>query len=303
MGHRKSDNGFFEGLGAEYVSLDIADLGSFGVLPDSGVLAIVHLAGMLPARMEGYRPQQYIDMNVTGTLNVLEYAVGCGAERVVYANSWSDLAYLADEQTVIPSDGPERFPLDNDHSVYSIMKNAGAHLCEHYAARHGFKQFTLRFPNIYLYHPKNTYYVDGKLRRQGLGNIISEIERGEDVELWGNPDRVRDMVYVKDCVQIIEKCLTAKSEGGTFNVGTGVGTTRRDQIQGLIDVFTPEGVEKPQIVVNRDKPDSPQYIMDVTKTRWQLGYEPRYDYLAFLQDYKKEMELNRFEAIWGTRDL
>lgn len=226
--------------------------------------------------------------------------MAAGAERVVYANSWSDLAYMADEQTIIPNDGSQRFPLDNDHSVYSIMKNARANLCEHFAARHGFRQFTLRFPNIYMYNPNMTYYVDGKLRKQGLGNIIDDILQGKDVELCGDPNRVRDMVYVKDCVQIIECCLTADSESGTFNVGTGIGTTRMEQIQGMIDVFTPKGAShKSQIVVNRDKPDSPQYIMDITKTRWQLGYEPKYDYYAFLKDYKWEMEQNRFEKVLG----
>lgn len=299
VGHRKDDNDFFEGLGGEYYSVDISNKNTFDVLPKEDIYAVIHLAGMLPARMKGYDPQQYIDMNVTGTLNVLKYAVSSSVKRFVYANSWSDLAYLADERTIIPDSGNQRFPLNNDHSVYSIMKNAGANLCEHYADRFGFRQFTLRFPNIYLYSPRDTYYVDGQLRHTGLGNIIEQIVKGEDVELWGNPNRVRDMVYVKDCVQIIEKCLTADSKGGTFNVGTGIGTSRLDQIKGLIDVFTPNGMRKPQIIINNNKPDSPQYIMDITKTRWQLGYEPKYDYLTFLRDYKKEMEQNRFIQLWG----
>lgn len=301
VGHRPNDNDFFEELGAIYCSVDISDKNTFNVLPDSDVYAIIHLAGMLPARMEGYNPQIYIDMNVTGTLNVLEYAVKCSAKRFVYANSWSDLAYLADIQTIIPSDGNGKFPINNDHSVYSIMKNAGAHLCEHYAEKYGFRQYTLRFPNIYLFHPGNTYFVDGKIRTKGLNNIIGQIKRGEDIELWGNPERVRDMVYVKDCVQIIERCLDSGSIGGTFNVGTGIGTTRLDQIKGLIDVFTPENGIKSKIIINKDKPDSPQYIMDITKTKWQLGYEPQYDYISFLMDYKEEMERNRFEKIWGRK--
>ena len=73
-----------------------------------------------------------------------------------------------------------------------------------------------------------------------------------------------------------------------------------EQIQGLIDVFTPSGVNKPKIIINREKPDSPQYIMDITKTKWQLGYEPKYDYIQSLKDYKKEMEMNRFAKLWET---
>ena len=37
--------------------------------------------------------------------------------------------------------------------------------------------------------------------------------------------------------------------------------------------------------------------MDITKTKWQLGYEPEYDYISSLEDYKSEMEQSRFEKL------
>lgn len=299
VGHRDNDNNFYEAMGTKYFSVDIRKSETFDLLPKDNVFAIIHLAGMLPARMKDFHPQQYIDMNVSGTLNVLEYAVKVKAKRFVYAQSWSDLAYMADQFTVIPVNAPEKFPLDNDHSVYAITKNAAMHLCEHYALHYGFRLFSLRFPNIYLYNPNPYYYVDGQLRRQGFRNILRQIMNGEDIELWGNPLRVRDMVYVKDCVQIIECCLTTISKGGTYNVGTGIGITREEQIQGLIDVFSPKNKPKPHIIFNREKPDSPQYIMDVSKTKSELGYKSKYDYIHYLEDYKKEMQENRFAPIWG----
>ena len=57
-------------------------------------------------------------------------------------------------------------------------------------------------------HPNIYYHVDGIARKKGLFNIIEEAELGKDIELWGSPTRFRDMVYVKDCCQIIEKCIT-----------------------------------------------------------------------------------------------
>ena len=47
------------------------------------------------------------------------------------------------------------------------------------------------------------------------------------------------MVYVEDCCQIIEKSITSNAECGTYNVGTGVGTTMRDQVEQIVDVFSP----------------------------------------------------------------
>lgn len=299
VGHRRNDNNFFESKGAKYFSVDIRKPETFNVLPQENVFAIVHLAGMLPARMKGFFPQQYIDMNVTGTLNVLDYAVRVKAKRVIYSQSRSDIAYLAETQTILPVDVEQRFPVDNDHSVYAIMKTAGMHLCKWYATHYGLRQFSLRFPNIYLYHPNPTYYVDGKIRYQGFRNIIEQIQRGENIELWGDPHRVCDMVYVKDCVQIIERCLTADTMGGLYNVGTGIGTTREQQLKDMIEVFTPADKPKPTIIYKREKPSSPQYIMDISKTERELGYKPKFSHRQYLEDYKKEMDENRFAPIWG----
>ena len=46
-------------------------------------------------------------------------------------------------------------------------------------------------------------------------------------------------------------------------------------------------------------PDTTEYIFDISKTIKNLGYEPKYDYEAYLKDFKKEMELDRFELLWG----
>lgn len=299
VGHRQNDNNFFETMGATYVSVDIINKETFNSLPQDNIYGIIHLAGMLPARMKGYKPQTYIDCNMTGTLNVLEYAVMVKAERFIYAQSISDVHYLVGTTTPIPANAVSKHPTDNDHSVYSITKTAAMHLVEHYAVHHGFKQFSLRFPNIYLYNPNPTYYVDGILRVQGLRRIINDIEHGKDVDLWGNPNRVRDMIYIKDCVQIIEKCLTADSNGGTFNIGTGIGTTRLEQMQRLVDIYSPTEGKRSQIFIKEDQPNSPQYIMDVSKTKSELGYEPQYSYRDSLVDMKKEKELERFAPIWG----
>jgi UDP-glucose 4-epimerase len=72
---------------------------------------------------------------------------------------------------------------------------------------------------------------------------------------------------------------------GYYNVGTGVGISLLDQIKGIIQVFGKYNA----IEFCPDKPDAPQYIMDITPARLELGYEPKYDYLSSLKDLKKEM--------------
>lgn len=298
VGRRKSDNGFFADYCIPYVSINILEMTDYSKLPQGNVYGIVHMAATLPATMDGYDPHEYVRSNLDGTLNVLEYAVKAGVQRFVYPKSWSDILYLTGTLEPIPADAPVKFPLNNDHTIYAITKNAACDIIEHYSVKYGFMYYILRFPNIFCYHPNPTYYVNGKKRWTGQRAIIEQAKRGENIDLWGNPEAARDVFYVKDCTQIIEKCLSANGESGIYNVGTGWVVTRRDQIQGIIDVFGRK--ENPsKIVIRADKPDSPTYLLDVSKTVQQLGYEPRYDYLTYLKDMKREMDENRFEKLWG----
>lgn len=298
VGRRTSDNGFFADYGIKYLSMDMMDMEAFKILPQENVYGIVHMAAILPATMDGYNPRMYVESNIYGTLNILDYAVKVGCKRFVYPKSWSDITYLTGTLKPIPADAPVKFPLDNDHTMYAITKNAACDMIAHYSAKYDFKYYILRFPNIFCYHPNPTYYVDGVKRWTGQRAIIEQAKLGEDIELWGNPEAARDVFYVKDCVQIIEKCFSANGANGIYNVGTGWVVTRQEQIQGLIDVFGRKD-NPSKIVVRTDKPDSPIYMLDISKTKLELGFEPKYDYLTYLKDLKIEMENNRFEKLWG----
>ena len=298
VGRRASDNGFFADHGIPYVSLDILRQEDFRKLPQEDVYGVIHMAAILPATMKGYDPHEYVRSNLDGTLNVLDYSVKAGVQRFVFPKSWSDILYLTGTLDPIPADAPVKFPLNTDHTVYAITKNAACDIIQHYSVKYGFRYYILRFPNIFCYHPNPTYSVDGRKRWTGQRAIIEQAKRGEEIELWGNPQAARDVFYVKDCTQIIEKCLSADGESGTYNVGTGKVVSRMDQIKGLIEVFgDPSNPSK--IVVRSDKPDSPTYLLDISKTVDQLGFVPRYDYLTYLKDLKHEMEVNRFEKLWG----
>ena len=298
VGRRGSDNGFFGERGMKYISMDITDKESFKALPQEGIYAVIHLAGAIPARMQGYHPQSYIDSVLTGTLNVLDYCVAISVDRIVFAQSVADVSYMYGDSALIPADAPRRFPLNDDHSVYSICKNAAVSLIEHYYVKYGLKRFVLRFPNIYVYHPNPFYYYNGERRWQSYRLLIERAKRGLPIELWGNPELQRDIVYVKDCVQIIVKSLSANVDGGVYNVGTGVGTTMRKQIEGIVEVFSPKS-QSSSIIEHPEKPDTASYIMDVSKTVEELGYKPQYDYISYLRDMKNEMETEPFSQLWG----
>lgn len=286
VGTRETDA--FDALNIPYYQVDISKKDDFQKLP-SDVYAVVHLAGLMPARMKGYYPQKYIDVNITGTLNILEYCLRSHADRILFAQSFGDIKDYGEIHPVLHPDMPRKFSFTTDHTIYVMTKNFAVDLIENFHQMYGLKRFIFRLPTIYLWSSTDCYYVDGKIRKIGYRELIDKACKGEPIEIWGDKFRKKDMVYVKDFCQMLYKALFVDRKEGYYNVGTGIGTTLEDQILGIVSVFGPEG--KKSIITERpDLPNAPQYIMDITAAVNELGYRPEFDYLAALEDMKKEME-------------
>jgi len=285
---RRDDNGFFKELGVEYIRCDITRDDDYLKLPGDKY-AVINLAAMMPARMKGYDPQQYVDTLLN--LNIFNYVAG--SEKYIGFQSFSDVFYLWG-RIPIPADAESRFPLNNDHSVYSICKTAAMNIASHYAEKCYFKNFTIRLPNVYIYHPNPYYYLNGRLFWQNYRLMIDNACHGENIEIWGDPTIERDILYVKDVTRVIKLCLES-DKPGIYNAGTGIGTSLENQVKGIVEIFGGS------YSYNYDKDDYPTagYIMDIIKTRLNLGYVPRYDYISYLKDFKEEMKINRFEKLWG----
>lgn len=300
VGRRSSDNGFFSDNGIDYHSLDICDSESFEVLPRK-VDSVVHLAGALPSAMEGYHPEQYIQTIMLGTLNVLNYCIEANTDRIIFSHSRADTSHLMGTVKPIPSDAKRSFPQKGDHAVYAICKNAAVDLIEHYHYEYGIKRFVLRLPTIYCYGPKS-HYVNGKKQAIAYWEIIQQAMAGDDVEIWGDPTRAKEIVYVKDLLQIIEKCILSDREGGLYNVGNGKPVTLEEQILGIIEVFS-DPVNRSRVLYRPDKPDARQFCHDISKTVRELGYSPQFSYIEMLKDMKLEMQKDRFRTLWDNEDI
>ena len=291
VGTRATDK--FEKMGVKYFQVDITKKEDFEKLPKD-VYAAVDLAGAMPARMEGYNPQYYIDANITGNLNILEYCRENNVDRILFAQSFGDIKDYGETELVLKADMPRKFSFKSDHTIYVMTKNFMVDMMENYYEMYGLKKFVFRLPTIYLYSPIDYYYVDGVKRQIGYRLLIDRAIKGEPIEVWGDSTRVKDMVYVKDFCQMLYKALFVQREKGYYNVGTGVGTSLLEQIKGMVDVFG-EDDKKSQIVLHPEKPNAPQYIMDITPAEKELGYSPKYDYISMLEDIKLEMKKAREE--------
>ena len=298
VGKRNSDRGFFLNHNIIYHSVDITKSDDFIKLPEENIYAVIHCAGKMPAMMEGYHPQDYIDTIVTGTLNVLDYTRKIQAAKIIFTQSRADSNHLMNSNKSIPSDINRSFPKTGDHSVYTICKNAAVDLIDHYYYEYGVQRFILRLPTIYAYHPNKYFYVNGIKKEIAYRHIIERAKKGLSIEIWGNPEKAKEITYIKDLTQIIQKCIESDLDGGVYNVGRGTGVTLNEQINGIINIFSSQ--KKSEIQYRPDMPDSRQFIHDISKTINELGYSPEYNYNSLLLDFKKEMESQRFKILWGT---
>lgn len=299
VGHRKSDNGFFEEHGMPYYSVDVENEADFKKLPHDNIYAVLHFAGMLPAVMKGFSATPYIQSIIQGTLNVLEYTRNVGADRFVFPQTLFDIHYLFGSKVPIPADAQRKVP-EGDHWMYVIAKNAACDMIEHYYKEYGIKRFIIRLSRIYLYHPNPYTYTNGNKVLVSDRALIYKAIKGEPIEIWGDPNRLLETISVYDFLQIIEKALIADVDGGIYNVGSG-GTTLEERVRGIVDVFSPAD-KKSEITYCPDKQNCTQFVLDIQKTIFELGYEPKYSWHDYLVKFKDEMKTQPFAKLWGREE-
>ncbi len=291
----RRDTDFFNRWNVPYYSVDIADKNSLDKLPKENVYAVVFEAGLLPASMEGYHPEKYLQVNTIGALNVLEFCRENFVDRVIYTQTIREIGEYINTGVVLSPELPRNFSFKGDHAVYTISKNAAVDMIEHYYQEYGLKRFIFRLPTIYSYGKTDIYYVDGIPRKKAYRLFMEKAQNGEPIEVWGDPMKAHDVVYVKDFCQMLTKAVSAQCDGGIYHVGTGIPVTLEDQIQGIVEVFN--NGKKSEIIYRPDKPNARTYTMDISKAEKDLGYKPNYSYLDYLKDFKKEMELQRFKDL------
>lgn len=293
-GRRNTD--VFEKEKIPYISVDITKKEDFSRLPQSDVKAVFLLSSATPSYMANYNPENYLNTNVMGTFNVLEYCRKAGVERLIFTQTTYDI-WLYDHNEVLKADLPPKFPYTGDHAVYTISKNSAIELIKHYHAEYGLKYYIFRPGTVYCWSDYQYYFPGGVKKMRPLYVMINRALKGEDIELWGNPEYKKDMLYVYDFAQ--EMCravLTDKVDHGIYNGGTGKPVSMREQIQAIIDVFS-SADKKSKIVYLPEKASGGGILFDIENAREELGYEPKYGVHEMFEDMKKEMALGRYKEL------
>lgn len=299
-GKRGSDNGFFTDQGIPYYSVDITKFESFDCLMDLNITTVVDFAGELPSRY-AFNPQALIRTITEATMNVLEFMRKTNAKKIIFPTTPYDLYYLHETGKPMGPDEIRSYPVTGDHSIYAIAKNAAVDIIENYHNEYGISRFILRFFTIYQYHPNAYHFADGKMRMMPYRMLMDKASKGEDISIYGNPNRVKEMVYIKDFTQVVVNAVKSNLEGGFYNIGSPSRVSLDEMIHGIVEVFSPKD-KKSEITYDESKPDTLQSLLDWSKTEKELGYKPQYTYIKMLKDFKMEMETEPLAKLWKTRD-
>jgi len=186
---------------------------------------VVHLAaqtGVIPSIGDPFKDAE---INVLGTLNLLNYSVKYEIKRFVFSSSAAPLG----EQT--PPLNEEKIP--SPLSPYGASKLAGEGYCKAFYGSFGLETVILRFSNVYGVYS----YHKGSVVAEFYRRII----KGEPIYIYGDGNQTRDFIYAGDLSQAIVKAVEKKQIGGEiFQLGTGVETSVNELVRYIKDIVENE---------------------------------------------------------------
>ena len=269
---------------------DVADLPRLlHVVKAHRITHIVHAAALVGA-VSATNPALSVQVNVMGTVNVLEAARLFDVRRVVYTSAKGVYGHIGGEYG-----HPTYRPLPEDHPknpvrIYESAKLMGENVGLYYHANLGVDFVALRF---------STTYGPGKTARHGKMGITSQIV---ETPFFGKPFRIPkggdqrdDFIYNKDsALGIYLACTAEKFTHRVFNIGSGVGVTLRDVAKAVQQRLPKTIIEiGPGLDFLDAAPTSYYSVYDITLARQELGYRPHYDLERGIGDYLATLERMR----------
>ncbi len=240
---------------------------------------VVHLAAQAGVRPSLRQPQLYVDVNVTGTLNLLDAMVAAGCGRLVYGGTSS--VYGASSRPPFKEEDAADRPI----SPYAATKRAAELLGHAWHAIHGVRVTVLRFFTVY-----------GPRQRpeMAIHKFARLMVEGRPIPRFGDGSSVRDYTYVDDAVDAIVKALGLDEGFGVYNVGE----SRTWSLSQLVELLARELGVDAKIDGQPDQPgDVPATCADLTRSRRVLGYDPK---VALPEGIHRFVKWLRFEAGIGT---
>lgn len=244
--------------GARLEVVDVRDAGALAeVFRQSRPEVVFHLAAQIDVRHSVMSPADDADINVLGTIAVLENAHASGVRRVVNTSTGGG---LYGDATVLPT--PE------DHQIRSLApygqsKHAAEGYCELYARLHGLSTVSLRYGNVY--GPRQDVHGEAGV----VAIFCGRVAEGAPLTVYGDGTQTRDWVEVGDVVRA--NLLAADAAlTGPVNIGHGQETSVLELLDALREVAG-RPVPEPHFLAARPG-EVNRSCLDVTRAGAELGW-------------------------------
>lgn len=218
---------------------------------------VIHLAAMAGVRPSLANPLLYQDVNINGTMNILENMKAAGVRHLVFASSSS--VYGNNEKLPFAEDDA----VDNPISPYAATKKAGELLCYTYHHLYGIKTACLRLFTVY-----------GPRQRpeMAIHLFTDRIERGEPIQVFAEGQSRRDYTFIDDIVDGIVAVRTAQYEYEIINLGRSDTVRLSDLIDKLQRML---GRTATLVHLPGQPGDVDRTYASIDKARRLLGYKPK----------------------------
>jgi len=260
--------------GAELELIE-GDLRSFHIVRSAvkGVDYVLH-QGALPSVPRSIDdPITTNDVNVLGTLNILEAAKEFGVKRVVYASSSS--VYGNSEELPKREDMPIG-PL----SPYALTKYTGEAYCQIYYHIYGLETVCLRYFNVFGPRQDPTSQYSAVIPK-----FIKAISEGRAPIIYGDGLQSRDFTYVENNVWAnIEACTAPGVAGEVMNIATNVRFTLLELVEKLNEIM---GTDVKAVFEEEAKGDVKHSLASIEKAKKLLNYEVK---VSFEEGLRKTVE-------------
>lgn len=237
--------------------IDILELDSLYPLFKS-VDWVFHLAGLAACIPSIEKPIDYFDVNVKGTLHVLEASRKNRIGRVIYAASSSCYGEPKEFPTPETAEKTPELP-------YALTKHMGEELVLLWDRVYGLSTLSLRLFNVY--GPRASQSVLSIFAKQKLGN--------EPFSIVGDGGQTRDFIHVSDVARAFYKAAESNLRGCALNVGSGI----EESINSIADRM---GASHRNYLKKR-KGESNRSLADISKIKRELNWEPKISIIEGLE--------------------
>jgi len=258
---------------ATFVKADVTDIDALRRIINKDVDYVFHEAAQPGVRISVEDPFKPNNVNVLGTLNVLQASLEAGVKRVINASSssvYGKVKYL---------------PFDENHptqpiSPYGVSKLAAEHYCRVFYEVYGLPTVSLRYFTVY-----------GPRMRPDLAISIftKNMLSNKPITIFGDGNQTRDFTYIEDVVEANMQLLrTNKADGKAINIGSG----NRISVNNLVAYLGEVTGTNPTVVYTETrKGDAEHTLADISLAKKLIGYNPKVSIQEGLERFvRKEKE-------------